>query len=51
VPPGNGEIVAQGIPGAEFHLIRDAAHMFFWEKPREAAALIVEFLSRVPTAA
>jgi pimeloyl-ACP methyl ester carboxylesterase len=51
VPPENGRILARKIPGAEFHWIRDAGHMFFWEKPREASALIAEFLSRVPATA
>jgi pimeloyl-ACP methyl ester carboxylesterase len=51
VPPENGRILAKWIPGAEFQLLRNAGHMFFWEKPKEAAALVTEFLSRTPAAA
>ena len=35
-PPENGRILAKQIPGAEFQWVRDAGHMFFWEKPRES---------------
>ncbi|MEX1195729.1 MAG: alpha/beta fold hydrolase [Dehalococcoidia bacterium] len=51
VPPSNGDRLAKGIPGAEHLTIHDSAHMFFWEKPDEAAGLVTEFLSRVPAEA
>ncbi|MEX1195730.1 MAG: alpha/beta fold hydrolase [Dehalococcoidia bacterium] len=49
--PENGAIIAARIPGAELKTIAGVGHMFFWEKPAEAASVIVEFLSRVPQAA
>jgi pimeloyl-ACP methyl ester carboxylesterase len=51
IPPANGKLLHERIPGSEMTTIPNAAHMFFWEKPNEAARAIVEFLSRVPTAA
>ena len=51
VPPDNGRIVAERIPGAELKMIPGVGHMFFWEEPEHAARLITEFLSRVPAAA
>ena len=51
VPPENGRIVAERIPGAELVMIPGVGHMFFWEEPEHAARLITEFLSRVPAAA
>jgi len=51
VPPSNGERLAKGIPAAEHRTISGVGHMFFWEAPEEAAAMITEFLSRVPAQA
>jgi pimeloyl-ACP methyl ester carboxylesterase len=51
MPPANGDNVVAEIPGAELQTIRGVGHMFFWEKPRESAAMITEFLSRVPAGA
>jgi pimeloyl-ACP methyl ester carboxylesterase len=48
VPPSNGERLAKGIPGAEHRTISGVGHMFFWEAPEETAAIVTEFLSRVP---
>jgi len=48
VPPANGDILANGIAGAEKLTLEGAAHMFFWEQPEKAADAIVEFLARVP---
>lgn len=48
MPPANGDIVAGAIPGAELRTIQGVGHMFFWEKPRESARIITEFLARVP---
>ena len=51
VPPANGDQVAAAIRGAERKAIDGVGHMFFWEKPEEAAKLVTEFLSRVPAGA
>jgi len=51
VPPANGDQVAAAIRGAERKTIDGVGHMFFWEKPEEAAQLVTEFLSRIPAAA
>ena len=48
IPPANGDVLADGIAGAEKLTLSGAAHMFFWERPKEAADAIVEFLARVP---
>jgi 3-oxoadipate enol-lactonase len=51
VPPQNGDILRQRIGGSTLRMVPGAAHMFFWEKPAEAAQAIVEFLSSVPVPA
>jgi pimeloyl-ACP methyl ester carboxylesterase len=51
VPPENGRILAERIPGAVLRLIPGAAHMFFWEQPEASAREIVQFLSRTPAPA
>jgi pimeloyl-ACP methyl ester carboxylesterase len=51
VPTANAPILADNIPGARLEIIPGAAHMFFWEQPETSAAIISEFLSRVPAAA
>jgi pimeloyl-ACP methyl ester carboxylesterase len=51
VPPQNGKTLAERIPGAELKMIPGAAHMFFWEEPQKSAALVTEFLSKVPVGA
>jgi 3-oxoadipate enol-lactonase len=51
VPPENGRILADRIPGARLHILPDAAHLFFWEHPEDSARPIVEFLSTVPAPA
>jgi 3-oxoadipate enol-lactonase len=48
IPPANGALLKERIPGAEMSLIPGVGHMFWWEKPEESAAAIVQFLSRVP---
>ena len=49
VPVGNADILRERISGSRVHIIRDAGHMFFWEKPGESAGAIIEFLkSAVP---
>jgi pimeloyl-ACP methyl ester carboxylesterase len=32
-------------------MIPGVGHMFFWEEPQQTAAMVTEFLSRVPAAA
>ncbi|HUF53480.1 MAG TPA: alpha/beta fold hydrolase [Dehalococcoidia bacterium] len=51
LPHENGAVVAGLIPGSEFATIEGVGHMFFWEKPEEAADAIIEFLLRVPARA
>jgi 3-oxoadipate enol-lactonase len=51
VPPQNGRILAEHIPGAELKTIHGVAHMFFWEEPQKSATMVTEFLSRVPASA
>jgi pimeloyl-ACP methyl ester carboxylesterase len=51
VPVGNADITHERIAGSRVHIIRDAGHMFFWEKPEEAADTAVEFLASVPATA
>ena len=48
IPPANGDVLADGIAGAEKLTLSGAAHMFFWEQPEKSAASITEFLARVP---
>ena len=48
IPPANGDVLADGIEGAEKLTLTGAAHMFFWEQPEEAANAIIGFLARVP---
>ena len=48
IPPANGDVLAEGIAGAEKLTLSGAAHMFFWEQPEESADAIIEFLARVP---
>jgi pimeloyl-ACP methyl ester carboxylesterase len=51
VPPQNGKTLSEQIPGAELRMLAGAAHMFFWEEPQKSAAMVTEFLSRVPASA
>jgi pimeloyl-ACP methyl ester carboxylesterase len=48
VPYGNAPILHQAMPGSELRTLEGAAHMFFWEQPKQAADIIIEFLARVP---
>lgn len=43
VPPGNGRLLASGIPRAQFVRLRDAAHAFLTDVP-DASGEIVSFL-------
>ena len=51
IPPANGRLLQERISGSEMVAIPGAGHMFWWEKPLEAARAITEFLSRVPAGA
>jgi len=51
VPYANAPVLHQAIASSELRTLEGAAHMFFWERPDEAADLIIEFLSRVPAQA
>jgi pimeloyl-ACP methyl ester carboxylesterase len=51
VPPENGRIVAERIPGAVLKLVPGVGHMFFWEEPEAVAHTITQFLSLVPASA
>jgi 3-oxoadipate enol-lactonase len=44
MPPGNGELLAQRIPGARLVLLDGLGHLFFHEDPQRAAQTVVEFL-------
>jgi 3-oxoadipate enol-lactonase len=50
IPPGNGEVIAQRIPGARLVLLDGLGHMFWHEDPHRAAAAILDFLD-APAAA
>ncbi|MEA2190303.1 MAG: hypothetical protein QOI73_424 [Solirubrobacteraceae bacterium] len=43
--PANGELVAELIPGARLELLDGVGHLFFWEQPERAAALIAEHVA------
>lgn len=43
-PVENGPALQERIPGARLARIEGAGHMFVWEKPAEAAAIVREFL-------
>jgi len=44
VPPENGRILAESIPGAELHVIEGAGHLFWISHPNETFSTLVEFL-------
>jgi pimeloyl-ACP methyl ester carboxylesterase len=37
--------LAEHLPNARLHVIRDTAHGYFWQKPDETLSIIREFLS------
>ena len=47
VPAQNGRVVAARIPGAEFRLIQNAAHMLTTDQPQVCEDLLEQFLARV----
>lgn len=46
VPPGNSELLADRIPGAELHTVRDTGHLFMIESPDEVNAALLEFFAK-----
>jgi pimeloyl-ACP methyl ester carboxylesterase len=45
VPSGNGRLIADTIPGAQWELIPHASHLFITDQPERSHALIREFLA------
>ena len=45
--PRYAEILHQGIPDAEYHLIKGAGHATCWERPEEFNTIILEFLNNL----
>jgi 3-oxoadipate enol-lactonase len=48
VPPGNGELIAARIPGAQLILLEHASHLFLTDQPEAAEKAIFEFLAAQP---
>jgi pimeloyl-ACP methyl ester carboxylesterase len=46
VPPGNGKLIAQRIPGAKLVMIAHASHLFTTDQPEAAHHAILEFLNQ-----
>jgi 3-oxoadipate enol-lactonase len=46
VAPGNAELLARRIPGAELRLLEGAGHVFWSERPEFADRLILNFIER-----
>jgi pimeloyl-ACP methyl ester carboxylesterase len=46
VPPRFARELADHIPHAELHVLREAGHMWCWEKPTEFNALALDFLAK-----
>ena len=46
MPPGNGEVLAERIPGAQLVLLDGLGHMFWHEDPQRAAEAILDFTLR-----
>jgi pimeloyl-ACP methyl ester carboxylesterase len=47
IPPENSKLIAQRIPGAKLVILPKANHLFWIEKPNEAAQAIVDFMKGV----
>ena len=41
LPVQNGRVVAERIPGARLEIFEDVGHLFFWERPRRSAELML----------
>jgi pimeloyl-ACP methyl ester carboxylesterase len=46
IAPGNAELLARRIPGAELRLLEGAGHVFWSERPELADRLILDFIER-----
>jgi len=46
VPPGNGKLIAERIPGARLVMIPHASHLFLTDQTEAAHSAILEFLSQ-----
>jgi 3-oxoadipate enol-lactonase len=44
--PRYAQILKQGIPQAEYHLLMDAGHASCWERPQEFNAIVLGFLAK-----
>ena len=42
LPVANAHLIAATIPGARLEVLEGVGHMFWWERPRESAALVRE---------
>jgi 3-oxoadipate enol-lactonase len=46
MPPGNAQLLADGIPGAELYVVKGAEHGFFQEKPEEVNRVLIDFFKK-----
>ena len=46
IAPGNAELLARRIPGAELQLLEGAGHVFWSERPEFADRLVLDFIER-----
>lgn len=44
IPVENAEVLRQRIPSSQVRIVPGVGHLFFWEKPQEAAQAIMQFL-------
>ena len=44
VPPGNGRLIAQCIPGSKFVLIPHASHIYMTDQPEASHKAVMDFL-------
>jgi 3-oxoadipate enol-lactonase len=51
VPPGNGRLIAERIPGARLVLVPGASHILFTDRPEAVHSAMVDFLDQLSTAA
>jgi pimeloyl-ACP methyl ester carboxylesterase len=46
MPPGNAQLLAEGIPGAELYIVEGTGHGFFQEKPEEVNRVLINFFKK-----